>query len=63
MRKLYISFKNEMMALMENSTSALHYEWEYYYDYLDPVIVNESKLKYNKCKSLCFLMFFFKIHK
>uniref|UniRef100_A0A3Q3LTV4 Melanocortin 2 receptor accessory protein n=1 Tax=Mastacembelus armatus TaxID=205130 RepID=A0A3Q3LTV4_9TELE len=24
------------------------YEWEYYYDYLDPLIVDESKLKYNK---------------
>ncbi|XP_042270492.1 melanocortin-2 receptor accessory protein-like [Thunnus maccoyii] len=36
------------MAVMENSTSALPYEWEYYYDYLDPVIVDESKLKYNK---------------
>ncbi|CAK6968908.1 melanocortin-2 receptor accessory protein-like [Scomber scombrus] len=33
---------------MENSTSALSYEWEYYYDYIDPVIVDESKLKYNK---------------
>lgn len=47
------------MALMENSTSAVPYEWEYYYDYLDPVFVNESKLKYNKCKSLCFLKIFF----
>lgn len=35
-----------------NSSSAL-YEWEYYYDYLDPVIVDENKLKYNKCKFLC----------
>ncbi|TKS80798.1 Melanocortin-2 receptor accessory protein 2A [Collichthys lucidus] len=34
-----------MMAAMENSTSQ---EWEYYYDYLDPVIVDESQLKYNK---------------
>ncbi|GLD53501.1 melanocortin-2 receptor accessory protein-like protein [Lates japonicus] len=33
---------------MENSTSVARYEWEYYYDYLDPVIVDESKLKYNK---------------
>lgn len=33
---------------MENSTGALLYEWEYYYDYLDPVTVDESKLKYNK---------------
>lgn len=43
------------MALMENSTSAAPIEWEYYYDYLDPVIVDETKLKYNKCKSLCFI--------
>ncbi|XP_068570732.1 melanocortin-2 receptor accessory protein [Cebidichthys violaceus] len=34
------------MAVMENSTSTV--VWEYYYDYLDPVIVDESKLKYNK---------------
>uniref|UniRef100_A0A665V0Z7 Melanocortin 2 receptor accessory protein n=1 Tax=Echeneis naucrates TaxID=173247 RepID=A0A665V0Z7_ECHNA len=33
---------------MENFTSTVPYEWEYYYDYLDPVIVDESKLKYNK---------------
>ncbi|KAK5868905.1 hypothetical protein PBY51_009880 [Eleginops maclovinus] len=33
---------------MENSTSAVPYEWEYYYDYIDPTIVDESKLKYNK---------------
>ncbi|XP_076002097.1 melanocortin-2 receptor accessory protein [Genypterus blacodes] len=33
---------------MENSTKAAHYEWEYYYGYLDPQIVDESKLKYNK---------------
>ena len=39
------------MAVIENSTS---YEWEYYYDYLDPVIVDESKLKFNKCKCLNF---------
>ncbi|XP_013868183.1 melanocortin-2 receptor accessory protein [Austrofundulus limnaeus] len=31
-----------------NSSSAISYEWEYYYDYLDPVIVDESKLTYNK---------------
>lgn len=43
------------MAAMENSTSAARYEWEYYYDYLDPVIVDESKLKYNKCTFLCFI--------
>uniref|UniRef100_A0A3P8W377 Melanocortin 2 receptor accessory protein n=1 Tax=Cynoglossus semilaevis TaxID=244447 RepID=A0A3P8W377_CYNSE len=33
---------------MENSTATFSYEWEYYYDYIDPVIVDESKLKYNK---------------
>ena len=42
---------NEIMAVIENSTTAVNDEWEYYYDYLDPVIVDESKLKYNKCKS------------
>uniref|UniRef100_A0A3B3B6H6 Melanocortin 2 receptor accessory protein n=1 Tax=Oryzias melastigma TaxID=30732 RepID=A0A3B3B6H6_ORYME len=31
-----------------NSTEDVLYEWEYYYDYLDPVIVDASKLKYNK---------------
>ncbi|KAG7455581.1 melanocortin-2 receptor accessory protein [Solea senegalensis] len=36
------------MPLMENSNSTVSYEWEYYYDYIDPVIVDESKLKYNK---------------
>lgn len=40
---------------MENSTVA---EWEYYDDYLDPVIVDEAKLKYNKCKyALIFSLF------
>uniref|UniRef100_W5MS40 Melanocortin 2 receptor accessory protein n=1 Tax=Lepisosteus oculatus TaxID=7918 RepID=W5MS40_LEPOC len=24
------------------------YVWEYYYDYLDPVIVDEKQLKFNK---------------
>uniref|UniRef100_A0A3Q3GZT2 Melanocortin 2 receptor accessory protein n=1 Tax=Labrus bergylta TaxID=56723 RepID=A0A3Q3GZT2_9LABR len=33
---------------MENSTSAVTYEWEYYDDYLDPVVVDQNKLKYNK---------------
>lgn len=37
---------------MENTTST--YEWEYYYDYIDPVVVDESQLKYNKCKYLFF---------
>ncbi|KAI3354085.1 hypothetical protein L3Q82_018641 [Scortum barcoo] len=36
------------MDVMENSTSTFYYEWEYYYDYLTPVIVDESKLKINK---------------
>uniref|UniRef100_A0AAQ4QEA2 Melanocortin 2 receptor accessory protein n=1 Tax=Gasterosteus aculeatus aculeatus TaxID=481459 RepID=A0AAQ4QEA2_GASAC len=36
------------MAIMENLTNSVSNEWEYYYDYLDPVIVDESKLKYNK---------------
>uniref|UniRef100_A0A3B5L476 Melanocortin 2 receptor accessory protein n=1 Tax=Xiphophorus couchianus TaxID=32473 RepID=A0A3B5L476_9TELE len=31
-----------------NSTSAPLYEWEYYLDYLDPVFVDESQLKYHK---------------
>lgn len=35
---------------MENITTT--YEWEYYYDYIDPVIVDESKLKYHKCEYL-----------
>uniref|UniRef100_A0A3B3ZZW7 Melanocortin 2 receptor accessory protein n=1 Tax=Periophthalmus magnuspinnatus TaxID=409849 RepID=A0A3B3ZZW7_9GOBI len=29
---------------MENSTV----EWEYYYDYVDPVMVDQTKLTYNK---------------
>uniref|UniRef100_A0A3B4UE59 Melanocortin 2 receptor accessory protein n=1 Tax=Seriola dumerili TaxID=41447 RepID=A0A3B4UE59_SERDU len=36
------------MAVENSNTSAVPYEWEYYYDYLDPVIVDESKLKHNK---------------
>uniref|UniRef100_A0A3B3TP35 Melanocortin 2 receptor accessory protein n=1 Tax=Poecilia latipinna TaxID=48699 RepID=A0A3B3TP35_9TELE len=28
--------------------SAPLYEWEYYLDYLDPVFVDESQLKYHK---------------
>lgn len=39
-------------ADMENTTSS--YEWEYYYDYIDPVVVDESQLKYNKCEYLFF---------
>uniref|UniRef100_A0A673C4J4 Melanocortin 2 receptor accessory protein n=1 Tax=Sphaeramia orbicularis TaxID=375764 RepID=A0A673C4J4_9TELE len=33
---------------MKNTTSVVSYEWEYYYDYLDPPNVDASKLKYNK---------------
>lgn len=43
-------FLFQQTPLMENSTATFSYEWEYYYDYIDPVIVDESKLKYNKCK-------------
>uniref|UniRef100_A0A671V589 Melanocortin 2 receptor accessory protein n=1 Tax=Sparus aurata TaxID=8175 RepID=A0A671V589_SPAAU len=45
---LYQLLGNEIMAVIENSSAAENDEWEYYYDYLDPVIVDESKLKYNK---------------
>lgn len=45
------------MAL--NSTSAVEYEWEYYYDYIDPVIVDETKLKYNKCTTYKSFVFVF----
>lgn len=44
-------------SVIGNSGSAVSYEWEYYYDYLDPVIVDESKLKYNKCRFL-YITFF-----
>ncbi|XP_069563499.1 melanocortin-2 receptor accessory protein [Brachyistius frenatus] len=37
-----------MMAVINNSTSTTLYEWEYYYGYLDPPIVDERKLNYNK---------------
>ncbi|XP_061684451.1 melanocortin-2 receptor accessory protein-like [Syngnathoides biaculeatus] len=33
---------------MDNSTRVAFGGWEYYYGYVDPVIVDESKLKYNK---------------
>ncbi|XP_012735037.2 melanocortin-2 receptor accessory protein [Fundulus heteroclitus] len=36
------------LAVPGNSTSAPPYEWEYYFDYLDPVFVDESQLKYHK---------------
>lgn len=39
-----------MDARMDNSTHVTQYRWEYeyYYDYLDAVIVDQSQLKYNK---------------
>lgn len=39
---------------MTNSTNSSEYTWsyEYYYDYLDPVPVDASKLKYNRCEFL-----------
>uniref|UniRef100_A0A3Q2Z876 Melanocortin 2 receptor accessory protein n=1 Tax=Hippocampus comes TaxID=109280 RepID=A0A3Q2Z876_HIPCM len=33
---------------MDNSTRLASTGWEYYYGYVDPVIVDQSKLKYNK---------------
>ncbi|XP_077396815.1 melanocortin-2 receptor accessory protein [Festucalex cinctus] len=33
---------------MPNSTSVAFIGWEYYYGYVDPVVVDESKLKHNK---------------
>ncbi|XP_073673483.1 melanocortin-2 receptor accessory protein [Garra rufa] len=35
---------------MKNSTKSSEYVWdyEYYYDYIDPVFVNASTLKYNR---------------
>ncbi|KTF83727.1 hypothetical protein cypCar_00040162 [Cyprinus carpio] len=35
---------------MKNSTKSSEYVWdyEYYYDYIDPVSVNASTLKYNR---------------
>ncbi|KAI1903393.1 hypothetical protein AGOR_G00026720 [Albula goreensis] len=35
---------------MTNATNSLEYEWryEYYYDYLEPIIVDENQLKFNK---------------
>lgn len=37
---------------MEKSTNSSAYEltYDYYYDYLDPVAVDASKLKYNRCE-------------
>ncbi|XP_046873750.1 melanocortin-2 receptor accessory protein-like [Hypomesus transpacificus] len=41
-----------MNIKMENITNFSHlsytWEFEYYYDYIDPVVVDEHKLKYNK---------------
>ncbi len=39
---------------MINSTESSEYVWdyEYYYDYIDPVLVNASTLKYNRCELL-----------
>ncbi|AWO98713.1 putative melanocortin-2 receptor accessory protein [Scophthalmus maximus] len=45
---LTLDHTRQTMAATENSTSTVSYEWEYYYDYLDPVIVDGSKLQYNK---------------
>lgn len=37
---------------MEKSSNSSAYTWmyEYYYDYVDPVAVDASTLKYNRCK-------------
>lgn len=37
---------------MEASSNSSAYEWgyEYYYGYLDPVAVDASELKYNRCE-------------
>ncbi|XP_048017624.1 uncharacterized protein LOC125249381 isoform X2 [Megalobrama amblycephala] len=42
---------------MKNSTKSSEYalEYEYYYDYVDPVSVNASTLKYNRCEPLSLL--------
>lgn len=42
---------------MKNSTKSSEYalEYEYYYDYVDPVFVNASALKYNRCEPLSLL--------
>ncbi|KAJ8266668.1 hypothetical protein GJAV_G00133250 [Gymnothorax javanicus] len=33
---------------MRNASNSPEYGWEYYNDYVDPIIVDESKLKFNK---------------
>lgn len=43
---------------MENLTSSVSKEWEYYYDYIDPVVVDQRKLKYNKCEYLFLSLYF-----
>ncbi|CAG6000151.1 unnamed protein product [Menidia menidia] len=42
------SSRNQTAAVSSNSTSDVFYEWEYYYDYIEPMVVDETKLKYNK---------------
>uniref|UniRef100_A0AAZ3RX63 Melanocortin 2 receptor accessory protein n=1 Tax=Oncorhynchus tshawytscha TaxID=74940 RepID=A0AAZ3RX63_ONCTS len=37
-----------MINSTNSSQDSWRYEWEYYYDYLDPIPVDERKLKYNK---------------
>ncbi|KAL0972732.1 hypothetical protein UPYG_G00194050 [Umbra pygmaea] len=37
-----------MANAMNTSKTSWRYEYEYYYDYLEPVAVNEHQLKYNK---------------
>nr|XP_029508225.1 melanocortin-2 receptor accessory protein [Oncorhynchus nerka] len=37
-----------MINYTNSSQDSWRYEWEYYYDYLDPIPVDERKLKYNK---------------
>lgn len=39
-----------MINSTNSSQDSWRYEWEYYYDYLDPIPVDERKLKYNKCE-------------
>ncbi|KAJ7990104.1 hypothetical protein DPEC_G00296830 [Dallia pectoralis] len=36
------------MNSTNSSESSWRYEWEYYYDYLEPFPVDESLLRYNK---------------
>uniref|UniRef100_A0AAV2J9H7 Uncharacterized protein n=1 Tax=Knipowitschia caucasica TaxID=637954 RepID=A0AAV2J9H7_KNICA len=41
------SLSSSQTLLMENATDATEL-WEYYYDYVDPVTVDETKLSFNK---------------